>query len=194
MSNEKVKAPMPTKVVIGPCRLSYLHALVPVAMTNETGQQVGEPKYSVSVIIPKANKEMVAKVEAAIEAALKDGVTNKWKGKKPAKLKMPLRDGDEERPDNPEYKDSYFVTASSKTKPGIVDRAKQPITDESQIYSGIYGNVSMNFYAFDTMGSKGVACGLNHIQKVKDGEPLGGRGSADEDFEELEEAEDDLLG
>jgi hypothetical protein len=180
-----------TKVVSDTCRLSYLHVFKPAAMTNEQGQAVGEPKYSVSVIIPKSNTAMVDKIKAAIDTAIQQGITGKWGGKKPANLKLPLRDGDTDRPDNPEYKDSYFVTASSKTKPNVVGRSKEELI-ESDVYSGMYGRVSMNFYPFNTAGSKGVACGLNHIQKVKDGEPLGGRGSADEDFDVVED--DDLMG
>lgn len=187
------QAPSPTKVVTDTCRLSYVHVWKPQQMT-ENGQPKGDPKYSVSIIIPKSNTEMIAKIQAGIEAAIKQGITDKWNGKKPPKLKLPLRDGDEERPDNPEYKDSMFIQASSKTKPGIVGRDKKAITEETEIYSGIYGKVSMNLYPFNVAGSKGIGAGLNHIQKVKDGEPLGGRGSADEDFEEIEEDDDELLG
>lgn len=166
-----------------------MHALKPSAMTDQTGAVKGEPKYSVSIIIPKADTAQLDMARAAIEEAKQNGKNSKFGGKFPANLKLPLRDGDTDRPDDAAYKDSFFVTASSAQKPGIVDRKKQEITAESEVYSGMYANVSVNFYPFNAAGSKGVACGLNHIQKVKDGEPLGGRGSADQDFEELEDEE-----
>ncbi len=95
--------------------------------------------------------------------------------------KLPLRDGDTER-DDEAYKGAYFVNANSTTAPQIVDRAVQPILDRSEVYSGCYARVSINFYAFNTNGNKGIACGLGNIQKVRDGEPLSGRTSAADDF------------
>lgn len=175
-------------MITGIVRASYAHLLQAVAMND--GQ--GEPKFSVSLIIPKGDTDTLNKIKAAIEAAIALGIETKWGGKKPANLKLPLRDGDTEREENEEYRGAHFVTASSKTKPGIVDRANQPILDESEIYSGMYVRASINFYPFNSNGSKGVACGLNHVQKVRDGEPLGGRGRAEDDFEPL--SDEDLLG
>ena len=178
-----------TKVVIGPVRLSYAHLFEPSAVGDD-----GDKKYSVSAIIPKSNKELIAQIEKAIKAAKELGKA-KWGGKIPAKLKEPLRDGDEDRPDDDAYADSYFVNCSAKTKPGVVDKNRKPVLDQEEVYSGCYGYVSVNFYPFDAKGNKGVAAGLNNVMKTKDGEPLGGRLSAEEDFAELVvEDDEDLVG
>ena len=105
-------------------------------------------------------------------------------------IKTPLRDGDLERPDDPAYANSYFINANSATAPGIVDAACQPIIDRSEVYSGVYGRASINFYAFNSNGNKGIACGLNNLQKIKDGEPLGGKSRAEDDFSD---DDDDFL-
>lgn len=166
-----------TKVVTGEVRLSYVHIFEPTAIDEGS-----EEKYSVSVIIPKSDKQTLKRVREAIEAAKEQGKTKKWGGKLPPKLKLPLRDGDEERPDDEAYADSYFFNCSSKQKPGVVDKKCNPIIDAEEVYSGCYGRVSVNFYPFDTSGSKGVAAGLNNVQKLKDGDPLGGRSRAEDDF------------
>ena len=105
-------------------------------------------------------------------------------------LKTPLRDGDTERPDDPAYANSYFVNANSITAPGVVDADRQPIIDTSEVYSGVYGRASINFYAYATKTAKGIACGLNNLMKVKDGEPLGGHSRAEDDFADID---DDFL-
>lgn len=105
-------------------------------------------------------------------------------------LKTPLRDGDAERPDDPAYANSYFVNANSITAPGVVDADRQPIIDTSEVYSGVYGRASINFYAYATKTAKGISCGLNNLMKVKDGDPLGGHSRAEDDFADLE---DDFL-
>ena len=130
-------------------------------------------------------------ISRAVDAAIEDGVA-KFGGKKPNKaaLKMPLRDGDLER-DDEAYKGHYFINANSKTAPQIVDKAVKPILDREEVYSGCYGRVSLNFYAFNSNGNKGVACGLGNIQKIKDGESLGNRTTAAEDFTTLDD--DDFL-
>ena len=175
-----------TKVITGiNTRLSYFHGWEPVSING------GEPKYSVSVLIPKTDKETVAAINKAIDAAIEDGIA-KFGGKKPNKaaLKMPVRDGDLEREDEA-YKGHYFINANSKTAPQIVDKTVKPILDREEVYSGCYGRVSLNFYAFNSNGNKGVACGLGNIQKIKDGESLGNRSTAAEDFTTLED--DDFL-
>lgn len=176
-----------TKVVTGVVRLSFAHVWEPHSI------QGGKEKYSVSLIIPKEDTETIEKIEKAIDAAIEEG-TPKFGGKKPKKaaLKLPLRDGDVEK-DDEAYKDSYFVNANSITAPQIVDGSVEPILDRSEVYSGVYARVSITFYAFNVNGNKGVACGLGNIQKVKDGEPLGGRSSAADDFESLEDDDDDFL-
>ena len=174
-----------TKVVTGVVRLSYANVWEPVSIKG------GTPKFSVSLIIPKDDEKTLAAINAAIDAAIQDGVS-KFGGKIPnrAALKLPLRDGDIER-DDEAYKGSYFVNANSTTAPQIVDRAVQPILDRGEVYSGCYARVSINFYAFNTNGNRGVACGLGNIQKVKDGDPLSGKSSAVVDF--VTELDDDFL-
>lgn len=175
-----------TKVVTGKARLSYAHLLEPAAI--EEGQ---DKKYSVSLIISKDDKKTLAAIEKAVNAAKEEG-KGKWGGKIPAKLKLPLRDGDEERPDDPAYANAFFLNCSSKQRPQIVDRKLQPIIEADQVYSGMYGCVSLNFYPFDTNGNRGVAVGLGNVMKVADGERLGGGSTAEEDFADLE-LEDDFM-
>ena len=180
----------PTKVITGVnTRWSYVNAWEPKSING------GAPKYSVSLIIPKSDTKTIEKIQAAIQAAYDEGQDKlKGNGKSvPALsvLKTPLRDGDAERPDDEAYADSYFINANSGTAPGIVDADRQPILDRSEVYSGVYGRASINFYAFNSNGNKGIACGLNTLQKIKDGEPLGGKSRAEDDFDT--EEDDDFL-
>lgn len=174
-----------TKVVTGVVRLSYEHVWEPASVNGSN------PKYSVSLIIPKSDTKTIAAINQAIDNAIRDGVA-KFGGKIPPKgaLKLPLRDGDTEREDEA-YRDAYFVNANSTTAPQIVDRSVQPILDRSEVYSGCYARVSINFYAFNSNGNRGIACGLGNIQKVRDGEPLGGKTSAADDF--TTDLDDDFL-
>ena len=148
--------------------------------------QGGTPKFSVSLIIPKSDTATVQKIKAAIQAAYEEGQAKlKGSGRSvPAlsAIKTPLRDGDTERPDDPTYADCYFINANSATAPGIVDADCNPILTRSEVYSGVYGRASISFYAFNSNGNKGIACGLNNLQKIRDGEPLGGKASAASDF------------
>lgn len=182
MSNKekRVNNVNPTKVVTGKCRASY-------ANLNEAKSiNGGTPKFSVSIIIPKSDKSTLDKINAAIQAAYEEGQSKlKGNGKTApsfSSLKTPLRDGDSERPDDKAYADSYFINSNSATAPGIVDRDRNPILDRSEIYSGIYARFSINFYAFNSNGNRGIACGLNNVQKLSDGEPLGGKSKAEDDF------------
>lgn len=180
----------PTKVITGVnTRWSYVNAWEPKSING------GTPKYSVSLIIPKSDTKTIEKIQAAIQAAYEEGQGKlKGNGKSvPALsvLKTPLRDGDAERPDDEAYADSYFVNANSGTAPGIVDADRNPIIDRSEVYSGVYGRASINFYAFNSNGNKGIACGLNNLQKIRDGEPLGGKSRAEDDF--ATEDDDDFL-
>jgi hypothetical protein len=185
--NEKVANP--TKVVTGKCRASYANLNDPKSING------GTPKYSVSIIIPKSDTATLAKINAAIEAAYIEGESKlKGTGKTVpalASLKTPLRDGDAERPDDEAYAHSYFLNANSATAPGIVDRDRNPILERSEIYSGIYARFSVNFYAFNSNGNRGIACGLNNVQKLEDGEPLGGKSRAEDDF--ATDDDDDFL-
>jgi hypothetical protein len=165
-----------TKVVTGKVRFSYLHVWEPAAV--EEGSQ---KKYSVSLIIPKSDTATVARIKDAIQSALEAGKA-KFGGKIPASLKLPLRDGDLERADDDAYLNSWFLNANSSKQPGIVDQNVQPILRQAELYSGCYGRASVNFFAFNTNGNKGIACGLNNIQKLSDGETLGGRTTAEFDF------------
>jgi hypothetical protein len=99
---------------------------------------------------------------------------------------------DTERPDDEAYANSFFLNANSTTQPGIVDANVQPILTRSEVYSGVYGRASINFYAFNSNGNRGIACGLNNLQKIRDGEPLGSRTSAEDDFADFAE-DDDFL-
>ena len=180
----------PTKVITGVnTRWSYVNAWEPKSING------GAPKYSVSLIIPKSDTKTLEKIRAAIQAAYEEGQSKlKGNGRSvPAisALKTPLRDGDAERPDDEAYANSYFVNANSGTAPGIVDADRNPILERSEVYSGVYGRASINFYAFNSNGNKGIACGLNNLQKIRDGEPLGGKSRAEDDF--AEEDEDDFL-
>jgi hypothetical protein len=174
-----------TKVITGVVRFSYVHVFQPHAINEE-----GEKKYSASILIDKADKDTISKVKKAIDIAKERGKSEKWGGKIPAKLKLPLRDGDEEREDEA-YAGQYYVNAVCNTRPGLVDKNLNAIIDPEELYSGCYGRASLTFYPFDKNGNRGVACGLNNLQKLKDGEPLGGRVSAEVDFAEPVEIEDD---
>ena len=180
------KFAIPTKVITGvKTRWSYANVWEPKSING------GAPKYSVSLIIPKSDTVTVGKIKDAIKAAYDEG-QSKLKGNSksvPAlsAIKNPLRDGDAERPDDEAYKDSYFINANSATAPGIVDAARQPILERSEVYSGVYGRASINFYAFNSNGNKGIACGLNNLQKISDGEPLGGKTRAEDDFADEDE-------
>lgn len=180
----------PMKVITGKdTRWSYANVWQPKSING------GTPKYSVSLIIPKSDTITLGKIKAAIEAAYKEGEAKlKGNGRSVpalAAIKTPLRDGDAERPDDEAYANSYFVNANSTTKPGIVDADRNEIIDSSEVYSGVYGRASINFYAFNSNGNRGIACGLNNLQKIRDGEPLGCHASAAEDF--ATDDDDDFL-
>ena len=181
----------PCKVITGKVVMSYLTVNEP-----KTPLGGGTPKYSVSLIIPKSDTATVEKIKAAIQAAYDEGL-GKLKGNGKAaptleELRTPLRDGDKDRNGDEAYKDSWFVNANSTTKPGCVDADCNPIIDTSELYSGIIGRASVTFYAYNSNGNRGIACGLNNIQKLQDGTPLGGRSRAEDDFAEAEE-DDDFL-
>lgn len=189
MSNKTIKNP--TKVVTGKTtRWSYVNVWEP--KTNVEG---ATPKYSVSLIIPKSDELTIKKIKAAIKAAYEEG-TSRLKGNSKSvpllsTIKTPLRDGDIERPDDEAYKNSYFINANATSAPGIVDGDRNPILTHSEVYSGVYGRASISFYAYNANGNRGIACGLNNLQKISDGEPLGSKASAESDFNI--EDDDDFL-
>lgn len=164
-----------TKVVTGKVRFSYAHVFQPQA-----SQDGGTPKYSVSLIIPKSDTDTINKINKAIEQAKADNAAV-WGGTVPKGLKGGLRDGDAEK-DDPAYANSYFINANSTQKPGVVDADLNPIMDMTEFYSGCYGRASISFFAYNSNGSKGIGCGLNNVQKLEDGDKLGGASSAADDF------------
>lgn len=172
-----------TKVITAnDCRFSYANVLQPSRGMNDDS----EPKYSVAVLIPKTAKATLKQLSDAVAAAKEEGKGKKWGGKMPTGLKLPIRDGDEERPDDPNYAGMYFFNASSKRKPQVIDRDGKLIDDPMEFYSGCWGRISVNFYAFNTNGNKGIGVGLGNIIKTKDDESLGGGGSkAQDDFADL---------
>lgn len=181
----------PTLVVTGKdTRWSYANVWQPKSING------GKEKYSVSLIIPKSDTKTVESVKKAIKAAYEAGEfkLRDSKGNIPPldRIHNPLRDGDTDKPDDAAYKDSYFINAKSDNAPGIVDINKQDIIDTSEVYSGVYGRAAINFYAYNTNGSKGIACGLQHLQKIKDGPILGNRTKAEDVFDDLDD-DDDFL-
>ena len=173
-----------SKVVTGKVRFSYANIWEPKSINGS------EEKYSVSLIIPKSDVKTIEEIQVAMEEAKQEGIA-KFGGKVPANLKLPLRDGDIDRPDDEAYQGCYFINANSKDKPQIVDKKVKPILDPNEVYSGCYGRASINFYAFNQNGNKGIACGLGNLQKLEDGEPLSGHSRAEDDFEAY--GEDDFL-
>ena len=178
-----------TKVVFGPCRLSYTHVFSKYAPDGDAANG----KYMTNVLIPKEEKETIKALQQAIEAAKKAATASKWGGKEPKKLDMPLRDGDTDKEDDDVYSGHFYVNAKSTTRPGVCDKNKSPIMDEDEIYSGVWAIVSVTFFSYDVSGNRGVACGLNNIMKFKDGERLGGRASAESDFADIDMEDDDDL-
>lgn len=172
-----------TNVRIGKVRFSYAHVFQPRL------DEAGKPdKYSICVIIPKEDKQTVKLVQDAIEAAKQVGKTSKWGGKIPANCKSPLRDGDIDREDDEAFSGCYFINASSKNKPGVRVLENGLVTealDQEDFYSGCYGAITLNFFAYENSGNKGIGAGLNNVIKTEDGERLSGGRSADEDFGDL---------
>jgi len=169
-------------VVTGTARLSYANLT-----TARAGLQGGEAKFSTTVLVPKSDIATKQRLDAAIQAAINAGVSDKWNGVRPPILSTPVHDGDGVRvsdgmPFGDECKGHWVFTASSKNKPEVVDANLNPIINPSEIYSGMYARVSVNFFPYAQAGKKGIGCGLGPVQKIADGEPLGGRVSATDAF------------
>jgi hypothetical protein len=180
-----------TKVVTGKVRFCYANVFEPVAM-NE-GEQ---PKYSICVLIPKSDTKTLDAINKAVEAAKIAGkakIADK-NGKIPSTIKIPLRDGDEERSDDPAFEGMMFINATSKDQPEIVDRKKAPITDPLKVGSGDYCMVTLNFAPYNAENTnKGIGAYLSNVQLAVRGERLSGKSSADADFDELPGDDDDAL-
>lgn len=172
-----------TKVITGPVRLSYVHVF-----EKYSSQEGQDPRYSAVLMIPKSDTKTYNALRAAQQAALEAGKTTKFGGKIPQTWKDTIHDGDADADldKNPEYKGHWYVNATSRDRPGIVDQNVQPILDSTEVYSGCYARVSLNAFAFNTSGNRGVSFGLNHVQKVADGDFLGGRSRAEDDFDVVE--------
>ena len=186
---------MSTKVVTGPVRLSYVHLFEPWALKPED-----DASYSTAILIPKSDKKTLDALEEARQEAIAEG-RKKWgsswgvKNKKD-NLKYSLHDGDEDADleRNPEYTGHMYMSVSSKSRrPGVVDRNVQPILDATEVYSGCFARVSINAFPYNYNGTHGVSFGLNHVQKLRDGEPLGGVTRAEDDFTSVEDEESDLI-
>ena len=165
-----------TNVTTGRARLSYVHLFKPYAY--QPGQ---EEKFSVTVLVPKTDVDTKARIDAAIEAAKQRGINEKWNGQCPPIVPTPVYDGDGVRPSDgmpfgPECKGHWVFTASAKEDypPEVVDKMGNPIINHSEVYSGIYGRVNVSFFPYAFGGKKGIGCGLGPVQKLEDGEPLGG--------------------
>jgi hypothetical protein len=177
---------METRVTTGKIRLSYLNVFEAKAMTE------GEtPKFSAAILLSKKDVATKAKADAAIQLAITQGIPKKWKGKKPAILKLPWRDGDEEKPDDEAYAGHWFLNASNTKKPILLGTDKRPLEDPSELYSGAYARAVLTFYPFSGK-SNGVAVSLDSILKLEDGESLGGTISMADAINAFDE-EDDLM-
>lgn len=176
-----------TKVVTGKVRLSYVALLEPKAFEGQ------EAKYSTVILIPKTDKATIKKIQDAQKAAYEAAKNDKLKGIKWERVKTTLRDGDEDMDteEHPEYAGHMFMSISSKSKPQIIDKYKNKVDSTEEVYSGVYARVSLNAYAYNTAGNKGISCGLNNVQIVAPGDYLGGKASADADFDEWEDEEDE---
>lgn len=183
MKDPKVKN---RKVIFGPCRLSYVHLLEKHSF--EGSQEEG--KYSVSILIPKKEKATVEAIKEAIENAQNEFANTRWGGKAPKKITLPLGDGDER--DDEAYAGHWYINAKSNAKPGVVDRDRNIITDEEEVYSGMWGLVSVSFYGYDKGVNKGIAAAIDNVMKWKDDDRLGGgKESAEADFEGYDDDDDD---
>ena len=165
-----------TNVTTGKVRLSYVHVFKPYAY--QPGQ---EEKFQVTILVPKTDMDTINRINAAIEAAKQRGVSDKWNGVCPPIVPTPVYDGDGVRPSDgmafgPECKGHWVFTASAKADypPEVVDANLNPIINQSEIYSGIYARVNVNFFPYAFGGKKGIGCGLGPVQKLADGEALGG--------------------
>ena len=177
------------KIVFGPCRLSYVHVFEKYSPKDG----MGEPKYMVTILIPKSEKATIRAINEAIENCRRKGITSKWGGSAPKKLALPLQDGDEKEKDpDGAFADCYYINAKSDTRPGVIDRNRAPLIDEEDFYSGVWSDVSVTFFPYMVSGKCGIGCALNNLLKFKDDDRFGGKASAESDFEGYDDDDDDL--
>lgn len=175
-----------SKAVFGECRLCYVSLL---ERKKFDGDQ-GEGKFGCNILIPKNETETIKAIEAAIKAATDKGVTSKWGGKLPRKLaESPLRDGDEKEDAN--FHGHWYINAKSNTRPAVIDKHREPLTDAEDVYSGMWAMCSVSFFPYSSGGNNGIGAGLNSVMKVRDGERIGGSDGAN-DFDEYADEEEDL--
>jgi len=156
-----------TSIRIGEVRFSYPHLFE----VNDNG------KYSCCLLIDKGNKEAIQLVEEATRAAAKKGADKFWSGKTPANLKKPLRDGDDEHPEDPAFANTMFLNAGNQYKPKVAARDEFGIVtveDPTEVYAGCYGAVTLEFFPYNTNGNRGVGVSLGNVIKLRDGDPLAG--------------------
>lgn len=180
----------PKRVTTGKVLLSYAYLWKPKADPDRPDEK---PKYQCQIRIDKKDKQTVAAIKRAIKAVEAEMITKVFGGKTPKKaIKNTLKDGDVEK-DEEEYEGIYYMNVSSNRRPPMVDRHLEPITDEEEIYSGVYARVCLNFYYYDRKDGKGITAGLESIQKVANGERLGGGGgNVEDDFgDDFDDFEDD---
>ncbi len=166
-------------LVTGKVRFSYANVFEPRATLS------GEEKYSITLLIPKSDNNTYQRIIAEIEKIIQESVPKMFGGVRPANLRLPVYDGDGLResgePFGEECKGHWVITAKSSNAPEIVDANCNPIISKNEFYSGCYGRASIRFFAYNKTG-KGIGCGLGNVQKLEDGQPLGGRTTAAEDF------------
>lgn len=161
--------------IIIPCRFAYFNCWQPVTQYN------GTKKYTVAAVIDKNDRDTIIQIENAIEY-VKNQSIQIWGGRIPMNLRLPLHDGDEEKPDNIVFKNSFYINAKSKDAPQIVDYNVRPIIDQSEVYSGCYGKISITLYSYSFGGAKGIAAWLGNVQKLRDGDRFIGKIKAKDEF------------
>lgn len=172
---------MSQTIVTGVVRFSFVSVFTPkVALDG------GQAKYQITLLIPKSDTKTITGINNAIQQTIQEALGTTFGGQPPMASRLPLYDGDGLRPGGepfgPECKGHWVMSAKTMQKPEVVDANVQPIIDPNSVYSGCYGRVSLRFYAYNKNGNKGIGCNLGNVQKLSDGEPLGGRTSATSDF------------
>lgn len=163
------------QVVTGECRLSFVHVFEPQA-----AKEGAIPKYSLTAIIPKSDTKTIEAIKTAIQAAAEAGAQKHFGGRVPTAVNSTFKDGDTETNDlgelqsdrYPEYKGNYYIRLSTKFRPKVLDENRNEILDPTKVYSGVYGRVSMTFFAYSTEGKRGVSACLNNVMITRDGDPL----------------------